>query len=285
MSDQNELQTLDTTDPTDTQDELDTTSALDGEDGDGGEGDESGSAPDAAGTKEGDGQQGREKVTFTPEQQRVIESIIGKKTHAQREAERRAEEFARELESLRSQLPGDERPTIPPLPDPYDDNFAQKMAERDQAIQEAVLYDARHSVMRQRETERQRQLREQEESAAMEVVATYSKRAGTLGITADALKVAGNVVAAAGVSTEVARFILKDDKGPLITTWLARNPIALEELQAMDPMAAAVHLATVVKPKAVADKGQRSRTNPPPEVLGTGGAPRRERGPRGATYE
>ena len=91
-------------------------------------------------------------------------------------------------------------------------------------------------------------------------------------------------MAAHGISDDVTLHILNDDKGPMITKYLAQNPLALDELHGMSPMQAAIHIENVVKPSAVSSKNT-TNAPPPSTNLDGGGSPPSERGPKGAKFE
>lgn len=225
-----------------------------------------------------------EKVVFNEKQQEVFDKTIGEKVRKQREAERRAQQLEEQLEALRKQLPQEQKPVIPPMPDPYDDDYHQKVKERDEAIQKAVAWDVRSRIVE--EQKRQTELAKQQEEYRREAesVESYAKKAKAFGITTEELQAAGSAVGSYGLSKEMAMHIISEEKGPLITAYLARRPLEVEKINSMSPYKAAVYISTVVAQKA--GNGRKSSTAPePPETLGSGGAPKAERGPKGATFE
>ncbi len=221
---------------------------------------------------------------LTEEQQAAVNEAIGKKVAKQREAERQAEEARRELQEAQQRLQQYERPIrpdIPAPPDPYEDNFAAKVAHRDAMIAKAAEFDAQIRWQQQQEQARQQQTIAEERAKVVKTVETYSETASKLGITAEELQAAGQQIAPY-VSDRLALRILNDDSGPEITTYLARNLIELDKVTRMSPEDAAVYIATEIKPKA-----KRSPPKLPPEPTeNISGASMREnsRGPRGATY-
>lgn len=225
-----------------------------------------------------------QKVQFTPEQQAVLDKAIGDKVRKYREAEREKQQLQQELEKLRQMLPQEKRPDVPPMPDPYDDDYAAKVAKRDDAIRKAAEWDARQQAVewQRQQTEQAKQRAELQQR--QETVEVYAKRAQSFGIKPEELAMAGQAVAAYGVDMDLASFIVEHDKGPLITTYLARNPLEVEKLTNMSKLHAASYIASVIAPKVDVVRG-RSNAPKPPETLGSGGAPRAERGPKGATFE
>lgn len=231
-----------------------------------------------------DAEQAPEKVSFTPEQQEVFDKAIGKKVGATRAAERKAEELAAQLADAQAKIPVEQRPDVPETPDPYAENYSDQVAARDKAIADRAAYDARQTVIEDQKVEQAQRTRNEQVAAVQTVVTTYTDRAKDMGIAPEDLGAAGKVVAAHGISDDVTLHILNDDKGPAITTYLAQNPLAMDELHGMNPMQAAIHIENVVKPAAVSSK--KTTNAPPPSTnLEGGGSPPSERGPKGATFE
>ena len=99
------------------------------------------------------------------------------------------------------------------------------------------------------------------------------------------LQAAGNIIGQFGIQDDVANYILEEEQGPLITTYLSKNLLELEKLKDMSPAAAAVYIATTVKQKAAALKPKvNSAPDPLEQPHGAGKAPK-PRGPQGAVFE
>lgn len=185
------------------------------------------------------------------------------------EEKRKAQALEQQLSEIKAQLPQEQAPKIPPMPDPYDDNYKEQLEARDKALMEHAQYDARQRMaeeQRQQQVVQQAQQRQAEQS---QIVEQYSQRAKELGIEAQELQAAGQTVMAYGISDELADFILRDEQGAAITTHLARNPEQLETLRNMPPMQAAVYIATTVKSGA-AQKPKQSAPPPPDTLSGAG---------------
>lgn len=199
--------------------------------------------------------------------------------------EKRAREAAEaEIAALKSKIPENHKVDIPPLPDPYDDDFDTKMAQRDEAIKKAAIYDAQEEVRQNQLNEQYRTQAESKQKALAEAVNTYSGRARDLNISESELMVAGKTVAAYGIHDSVAEFILQDDKGPAITAHLARNPEQLEIVSRLNPIQAALYIASNVKPK-LSVKSKANDLPDPADTLSGGGVTKKERGPKGAKYD
>lgn len=237
------------------------------------------SAPDS-----GEKPQKEQKTQFTPEQQEVFNRAIGEKTFKMREAERRAEAAERRAAELEAKLPKSERPFVPPKPDPYDPDYEKKLDARDEAIKAAAAYDAQQNAAKaQREAaERQRQEAEQEE--LVKSAQSYKERAEKFGLDPAEMQTAGTALAKFGIPDDLTRFILKDDQGPLLTMYLARNPDHLERMQGMSPIQMGAYIAADLKPQLATARTQ-TKAPRPADVLDGGGSPPTARGPKGATFE
>jgi len=223
---------------------------------------------------------------FTPEQQEVFNEAIARKVAKQREAERKAEELeqqARQYQEELNRLKQPQRPQIPDYPDRYDDNFEQNLQRYNQAVRDQMQYDM--SVQHQQytaEQERQQQAQKRQEEI-QSLVESYSGRAKIQGIKAEELKAAGEKVAMYGINDEVARYILDDDLGPSITTYLAKNPLELDAINVLSPLRAAAYIESTIKPKS-----KKAPVNPPPEPIETlrgSGAPEGDSRLKGVKFE
>lgn len=228
--------------------------------------------------------EGGKVAPFTPEQQVIFDNAIGKKVGATRAAERRAESLEAELAEVRANVPVEQRPAIPPMPDQFADDFDEKTKTRDKAIADASAYDTRQETRATQKTEQTQRAANERQQAATTAINTYTDRATALGITPDELAKSGDAVAAYGINDAVVLHILGDEKGPALTKYLAENPIAMDKLNGLTPMQAAVHIENVVKPAAL--KMKKTTNAPPPSTnLEGGGSPPSERGPKNATFE
>ena len=221
---------------------------------------------------------------LTPGQQATFNKAMDKKTFKQRSAERERDSLRAELETVKSSLPQEQRPAIPPMPDQFANDFDEKTKTRDKAIADASAYDTRQETLATQKTEQTQRAVNERQQAATTAINTYTERATALGITPDELAKSGDAVAAYGINDAVVLHILGDEKGPALTKYLAENPIAMDKLNGLTPMQAAVHIENVVKPAAL--KMKKTTNAPPPSTnLEGGGSPPSDRGPKGATFE
>lgn len=214
---------------------------------------------------------------------RYVKSI-NKKHRQYMEQVRANEELQQKIAELQQKLPKSARPEIPPPPDPFDSDYAEKIKARDEALLRASKYDAQQELVQRQQQQAQEAQMRQAQEAIVKTVTSYTERAEKLGLTREQLQQAGNAVAAHGFRDDLSSYILEDEEGPLLTAYLARHPEEIDRLNNMHPVRAGVMLETIIKPKAKQASG-RTTAPPPPDSLGGGGAPPKQRGPAGATFE
>lgn len=239
------------------------------------------SAPEAGETPE-------KEIKFDEEQQRVFNDAVGKKVFKLREKEREAESLKKQLDELQAKLGERQAPKIPDLPDPFrlsDEEYRQSQHRRDQALRAAAEYDMQQqAVQQQQQALKQQEWQKQQEEMTTKVK-SYSDRATTFGITPEQLQEAGNAVAQFGIDESLVNIILDETDGPLITKYLAKNPLELDALRYLPPAQAAVRIATEIKQKAASLKPKvNNAPDPLEQPHGAGSAPK-PRGPQGATFE
>lgn len=224
------------------------------------------------------------KVQFTPEQQAVFDKVIGEKTFKAREAERKAEAAEAKLREVEARLPKENRPAVPPVPDPYDADYESKIAARDKAISQAAAFDARQETIKSHHEAAERQRLEAKQADLYKTAVAYKERSDKLGIPAPDLQSAATALSNFGITDDLTQFLLKDDQGPLMTMYLARNPVVLERMAGLSPLEMGHYIASAIKPQLAAVK-TRTQAPDPADVLDGGGSPRKERGPKGASFE
>ena len=230
-----------------------------------------------------------DQEAFSPLQQARFNAAIGKKVRQTRDQERRADDLERQLQEIKSQLPKQERPHVPPAPDPFsisDEEYRRTLAQRDEAVKAAVNFDNQRQEQLAAQQRLQEQQAQEQHAAQNEKILEYSKRASKLGIKAEELQIAGNSLANYGIDESLGQFILEDAQGPLITTYLAANPQELDELRSMSPAKAAAMVESQIRNKAVAARPKKVTDTPDPLERPRGaGKPPKGRGPQGATFE
>jgi hypothetical protein len=221
------------------------------------------------------------KPQFTPEQQKKFDEVIARKTAKFRAQQRALEAQLAEIQS-KVQAPQNVRPEIPPLPDPWDAKFDEKVKERDEILLKAAQYDYENQQREQLRIAQEQQTQQQAQQELQKAVASYSSRALKQGIAPDQLSQAGNLVAQMGVNPHVQLYILGEESGPSVTMYLARNLHEVEKINSMSPVQAAAYIAANVIPNAT----RAAKAGTPPPQNPRGASPGKiDRGPKGATFE
>lgn len=229
-------------------------------------------------------EEGESKVEFNERQQKVFNEAIAKKTAKLYEERQRAEQYARELEEIKKKIPQDERPDVPPMPDPYDPDFAEKVKARDQRILEQAQYDARKAAESEFQYQQhQRQLYEQQQKQ-LEREKSFIERSEKLKVSQEELGRAVQTVAQlGGIGKDASDYVMEDTLGPQIVMYLAENPQEVEIIASLPPTKAAVYIETGIKSRLGSKKV--SPAPEPPDHLSGKGAAEKDRGPKGARFE
>lgn len=231
-----------------------------------------------------------EQVIFDDKQQAKVNDIIGSKvaqTHKERQRAETAEARVKELEASQ---PKQEAPEIPPMPDPddfYGDPNGLKAAQdqRDEVIRKRAEFDHQQTMLQNQQQVTAQQQEQETIREQQEVVKNYVETAKSFNISPEQMQKDANLVAFSGITPEIADHLAIDPQGPLITNFLASNVMELETLKTMNPMQAAVHIATQIKPKLA---GAVNTTNAPPpaDIVDGSGAPEKEHPAlEGVTFE
>jgi len=226
-----------------------------------------------------------EKVTFNEAQQKLVDDIAAKKTFKIREAERETDKLRQELAEAQARIPKEVKPFIPDEPDEYAENRPQLVAQRDEAIRQSTISDHNQALQLKQQAAAIQKVEQDRQAELSQVFTNYEAQGKKLGVDAQEQLAADNAVGQYGLSSEIILHIAKDDHGPLITTYLHKNPAALETIRQLDSLSAAAYIETQIKPNAAA-LGNKQPTAPDPvETLRGSGTALKERGPPNATYE
>lgn len=213
-----------------------------------------------------------------------LRKTIAEKAYKEREARRRADDLERRLKELESKQNPEFDGVVPSMPDPFDDDFDSKVRAREEALQRKARADAIAMQQREAEAEAQRKREREEFEQQQKLQADFKKNASDLGVDQQSLADAAQAVINYGVTPDIENAILSDANGPLMLQYLAANPLELSDLIEANPLRAGMLLADV-KSKSLSLKPKPSSAPPPPQALSGRGAPQRERGPKGATFE
>lgn len=221
------------------------------------------------------GENQEQKPTVSPEQNAAAEQAF-----KAREAKREAQALREENAALKAQIPVEARPTVPEL-----DEFAsaEDMQAWKTATEKQAKFDSGQELLLEKQQAEQNRLAQDEQAALLKKGKTYSSNATKLGVTPEELQLAGKVVATY-LRPDLANAVLGDEIGPLISNYLSVNPEAIDSLNNADMLGVGPIFAEI-KAKAAELKPKQSQAPEPAEQLDGGGAPQKQGGPPGVTYE
>lgn len=205
--------------------------------------------------------------------QDAINEAINKQHRKYKEEERKRLELEKRLAELEKQ--GGQQSQleeVPPIPDYYDDDYETKLRRRDEIIQRNAQAIAQQQWVQQQQQAQDYQQQQQRQAELTQKVETYASRAKMLGVDRTELQNAGELIASYGLNEEVTIAILEDEQGPLITKYLASNPLELSSVVGMTPLQAVLYIERNVKSKAAGLKPRTSNTPPPADRLNSGRA-------------
>jgi len=207
-----------------------------------------------------------------------VQKRINELTAKRYQAEREKDELQRELAALKANAAAVEKmpestPSndlqAPSLPDDIYDEEAMKAYHQANLDYQGKLAEKKAQDVYNKQ---QQQKAEQEKANNLKnATERFAQNAIRDGVDLDKMHVAEQVIVNAGVSTEVGKYLLNDDKGAKIVEYLADNQSELYELVNLDPVTAAVKIATEIKPKAISQTQNVSKApDPVPNVSGGG---------------
>lgn len=213
-----------------------------------------------------------EKKTESQIAQDKVQEVINKKHWEAKENERKYLAAQKELEQYKAQQQ-QAAPEVPALPDPFEDDYEQKLKQRDEAMRKRITWEAQQDYVTQQQKHTQEQEQQAKAKELYDKQITYTKRAKDLGISGEDLQKAGETIAHYGLNDGLVMEILGDNDGALITKHLAANPMEIEALNSMSPYQAARHIEAI-RPKLEALKPRRTKApNPSTRLEGKGTDP------------
>jgi hypothetical protein len=188
-----------------------------------------------------------------------VQKVINRKHAEKMEAERRADAAelrVREFESRQQQY----EPEIPQLSDFPD---SDEVAEYNQKLRVRISWENQQSYNQQEGQRRQQEAYTTKQEDFAKKGETYTERAKSLGVSSKELQAAGQTVASYNLSEDIVMGILDDKQGALITTYLANNPLDIENLKTLSPYKAALYMETTIRPKLLSRKPKTTNAPPP----------------------
>ena len=199
--------------------------------------------------------------------QEKINAAINRKHREAMEWKEKYEALQQQQGRMQSNLP----PEIPAMPDPFDDDYQEKVRARDEAIQKRASYDAEQNLRQQIEQQQSKQALQAQIQRVKEQTEKYAKSAVEYGVTPEQLQQYG-MQAGQYLSQDIAMSILGDAEGVLLTKYLAQNPQDAIDLSGMNPYQAALHMERVIRPAAQKLKPKATGAPTPPKKVDTSGA-------------
>lgn len=224
----------------------------------------------------------------TQEEQDAIQKAINKKHFEKMQAQRERDAALQELERIRAEnAQQQQKVEIPPVPDPFDENYGEKLAAREQAIQEKarIEYAEKQQLEQQQNYYLQMQQKKQIEQA--EAMNKCYENAQKNGISQDDLNFAAQQLAAGNINAQVAENIVKDDDSALLISYLGGNAQEIDIISQLDPFGAAMYIERNIRPKIRKPKTVSAAKAPPKVVKGGSVESDRSKYPfsAGATFE
>lgn len=247
-------------------------------------------APDSGENREqkSDGE-GEEKSEEGSQEQQPdsVQAAINKQHKKFRDEERAHQETRRRLEELEAQvkLQDNSEPVIPPMPDPYEDGFEEKVKERDAALVRHAQWSQQQQYLQQQQADQEQQAQYEAVQRRAESGKVYAENATKLGVDGSDLQLAAQAVAQYGISDDLLQMVLDDPEGPLMTQYLASNLMELGKLNQMPTAQAVLHMNSFVRAEASKMKPRGSGAPTPPEILDGGGVPEKDDVLDGVTIE
>lgn len=219
--------------------------------------------------------------------QQAVQDAINKKTFEAKQAQRdlqAANDRLKAFEEAERKRKEAEIGQIPPPPDPYDDNYEQKVAERDQAILAKARFVSEQEAIAKQQQAAQQQQEQQHQEKIQQAAASYTAKATELGISPNELQAAGTAVLNYGISPDLAEYILQDPDGPLITKHLAANPQEGFELASMSPYAVGAYFDKVRSKVGALKPKQTNTPDPTDDLQGKGAGDQKHPALEGVIY-
>jgi len=206
--------------------------------------------------------------------QEATQKVINEKHYQAKQAERERDDALAQVAKFEQDKRESEAARvgeIPPIPDEFDDNFKEKMVLRDEAIANKAHHEHSEAAYQQSLQDQQAQEVQRQNAVFQQASVSYNARALELGIDTQELQAAGNQVVSYGLTPQLTMNILADKDGPLITKFLAANPMEAFNLANMSEFQQGAAIEAI-RAKADSLKPKTSNTPNPPDILSGNGA-------------
>ncbi len=238
-------------------------------------------ATDSEPQHEQQAEQGEEEP---PINQEKVNAAINKQYRLRKEAEERERKLQEQLQQVQPQA--EQRPTLPPEPDPFSDSYEQDKQKYNDALRKQAEFDANLQFQQQQQQQQMLAQQQQQAKEIQQTTESYVSKAKDVGITPEELAQHGEVASQYfGVDMQLA--IIADDDGALLTKYFAQNPMEAMQVGQMNPWAAANYVNTHIRAKAKQLTPKTTKAPTPPSKVQSSGAKVETDNPLigGATFE
>ncbi len=204
-----------------------------------------------------------------------VQKVINKKHWEAKENERKYEDERRQREELElklRELQAPQEPIVPAMPDQFDDDYENRMREREQAIADRARWEEQKAITQHQSQQAENQRMLDEQRQLQDKVKSYTDRAQEFGISQQELAQLGQQVGSYGISDDLTKELLSDPQGPLLVKHFASSPTDLDAVSKMSPFQAANYINENVRPKAQGLKPKTTNTPAPAQQLKAGSA-------------
>ena len=156
-------------------------------------------------------------------------------------------------------------PAVPEIPDFMDPDYLVKMDDRDKIITAHAQKKFEDDIKADDLAKKNQAEATSDQEKVNGMVKNFDKRAKDMALDKATLVDSQNLVGSyLKGKTDLARFLLADENGPLTVLYLSQNVEELQKIAVMDSMSAAVYIAKEISPKAVSLKPKTKPGAPAP---------------------
>jgi hypothetical protein len=204
-----------------------------------------------------------------------MRKVVNKKHFQFKEEERRADDLQRQLDEFKTQQQPAEI-VVPEMPDQFefdDDEYAAKVAERDELIKQKANQDQQFNYNQQQQYQQEQKQQYEQNVRMAELSRNVTAKATKSGMTEQSLNDAINVIGQYNLGNTFAEEIMADDLSTEIIQHLSNDPIELDKISRMNDYQKGSYM-TQIRAKASALKPKQSNAPAPAgDIQGSGQDP------------
>lgn len=205
----------------------------------------------------------------------ATQAVINKKHFEAKQAQRERDALQaqlNEIERQKQEVEAAKYASIPEIPSEFDDDYAEKMSQRDQVIQAKANFDAQQNLRNQQSQYQQQQAALAQQQEQQKVLIEHNARARALNISESEMVMAENTMLTYGIDPNCLVHIANHKDSPLIVKHLAANPQEGFALASMNPYSVDTYLNSI-NAKTAELKPKQTKTPSPSAKLEGNGAP------------